>query len=52
MKPELWRPPHEEDERFAALCRRAALPIAGALLSVVVVLIWWACWKLSELFLT
>jgi hypothetical protein len=52
MKPGLWRPPHEEDQAFAERCRQVALPIAGVLFFAVVVVFWWACWKLSELFLT
>lgn len=52
MKPGLWRPQHEDDEAFAERCRHAAMPIAYTLLFTIVVLVLWACWTLSELFLT
>jgi hypothetical protein len=52
MKPGLWRPQHEEDEAFIERCRPIAMPIAYALLFVGVALLLWACWTLSELFLT
>jgi hypothetical protein len=52
MKPGLWRPQQEEDDAFLQRVRPAALPIAYALLFLMVVLFLWACWKLSELFLT
>jgi hypothetical protein len=52
MKPALWRPPHEEDEAFLERCRPLALPVAGGLLFGIVVLFLWACWTLSEVFLT
>jgi hypothetical protein len=52
MKPGLWRPQHEEDEAFAERSRQLAMPVAYTLLFTIVVLILWACWTLSELFLT
>jgi hypothetical protein len=52
MKPGLWRPQHEDDQAFLERCRPLALPVAAGLFFVIVVLILWACWKLSELFLT
>lgn len=52
MKSGLWRPPQEEDEAFLERCRQTALPVAGGLLFLVVALLLWACWTLSELLLT
>jgi len=52
MKSGLWQPPHKEDEAFLQRSRQLAMPIAYALLFTLVVLFLWACWQLSELFLT
>jgi hypothetical protein len=52
MKSGLWRPQQEDDEAFAERSRRAALPVATALLFAAVALLLWACWTLSEMFLT
>ena len=52
MKSGLWRPHHEDDEAFVQRSRQLAMPIAYGLLLLMVVLFLWACWKLSELFLT
>jgi hypothetical protein len=52
MKSGLWRPRHEDDEAFLQRSRQMAMPIAYGLLFLMVVLFLWACWKLSELFLT
>ena len=52
MKTGLWRTPQEDDEAFLQRSRQLAMPIAYGLLFLMVVLFLWACWKLSELFLT
>ena len=52
MKSGLWRPPHDGDEAFLQRSRQLAMPIAYGLLFLIVALFLWACWKLSELFLT
>jgi hypothetical protein len=52
MKSRLWRPHHEEDDAFRELARQVALPIAGGLIFLVAALLWWACWQLSDRFLT
>jgi hypothetical protein len=52
MKTGLWRTPQEGDEAFLQRSRQLAMPIAYALLFTLVVLFLWACWQLSELFLT